>query len=204
MSGFSLQKSSQCQLDQCWDQYKDAREALDLSGAVGDVDPLGGAAVAAGGPGQGDDIDNNDAHCVALRTYLSCIKSTKNSSRGCQGNIHYYSVRNVLKNRMKQYNCSMHGRTVDPFKQVPPPPRQVPYQCQYHGNRTFQHCGLFGDPHLRTFSNQFQTCKVKGAWPLVNNDFLIVQVTNDPVLGGAGEATATSKVREILFVCFIA
>ena len=188
VSAFSLQKNSQCQLDQCWDQYTDALDALELSGGVGDVNPLGSTA------GLGSTGDN-DAHCVALRTYWSCIKSTKNSSRGCQGSIHYYRVLNVLKNRMKQYNCTMHGPTVDPLKQVPPPPRQVPYQCRYHGNRTFHHCGLFGDPHLRTFTNQFQTCKVKGAWPLVNNDFLIVQVTNDPVLGGDGDATATSKVR---------
>ncbi|KAK7115524.1 hypothetical protein V1264_001373 [Littorina saxatilis] len=201
VSGFSLQQKSSCQIDQCYDQYKDA---LELVGGVGDVNPLGGGG---GGVGEVSDSGDNEARCVALRTYWSCIKSTKNSSRGCQGNIHYYSVRNVLRNQMKQYNCTMHGPTVDPSstssssslsKQVPPPPRQVPDHCQYHGKKVFQHCGLFGDPHLRTFDNQFQTCKVKGAWPLVNNEYLIVQVTNDPVLGGQGDATATSKLTVIV------
>jgi hypothetical protein len=62
---------------------------------------------------------------------------------------------------------------------------------------SYRHCGLFGDPHLRTFNNEFQTCRVQGAWPMVDNDYVTVQVTNDPV--GEWEhmatATATSKVR---------
>ena len=190
VSGFSLDKGSQCQVDQCWERYTSAKDALELSaGGVGDVNPLGSSA---GLGGAGDSSLDNEAHCVALRTYWSCIK---NSSRGCTGDIRYYSVRNGVRNQMKQYNCTMNGPTVDPSRQPSPQPRPVPYQCQYKGKKVFSHCGLFGDPHLRTFTNQFQTCKVKGAWPLVNNQYLIVQVTNDPVVGGAGDATATSKVR---------
>ncbi|KAH0620071.1 hypothetical protein JD844_014645, partial [Phrynosoma platyrhinos] len=64
----------------------------------------------------------------------------------------------------------------------------------------YTHCGLFGDPHLRTFSDSFQTCKVQGAWPLIDNNYLNVQVTNTPVLPGS-MATATSKLT-IIFKSF--
>lgn len=196
VSSFSLQQKAgsgvgdQCQIDRCWDMYMDAKVTLDISGGVGDDElssPLN----------SGSKDSEHEAQCVALRTYMSCIRSAKNSSRGCHGNILYYSVRNVLKNQMKQYNCTAHGPTVD-TTHTPVPPQMVPHQCQYHGDKIFKHCGLFGDPHLRTFNDQFQTCKVKGAWPLVNNEYLIVQVTNDPVLGGNGEATATSKLTVIV------
>lgn len=61
-------------------------------------------------------------------------------------------------------------------------------------NISKRYCGLFGDPHLRTFNDLKQTCVVKGAWPLIDNQFLVVQVTNVPLVEGF-DATATSKVR---------
>ena len=65
--------------------------------------------------------------------------------------------------------------------------------CRFKGKPVFKNCALFGDPHLRTFDNRHQTCKVQGAWPLVNNEHLTVQVTNDRVENSLG-ATATTKV----------
>eukprot|EP00057_Strongylocentrotus_purpuratus_P004416 XP_003728654.1 PREDICTED: repulsive guidance molecule A isoform X2 [Strongylocentrotus purpuratus] len=70
-------------------------------------------------------------------------------------------------------------------------------RCQYTGSRSFRHCGLFGDPHLRTFDDLFQTCKVAGAWPLIYNDYLTAQVTNVPLVHGSG-ATATNKLTVII------
>lgn len=63
-------------------------------------------------------------------------------------------------------------------------------------NISKRYCGLFGDPHLRTFNDIKQTCVVKGAWPLIDNQFLVVQVTNVPLVEGF-DATATNKVRFI-------
>lgn len=60
------------------------------------------------------------------------------------------------------------------------------------------HCGLFGDPHLQTFGAELQTCRVLGAWPLVENDYLTVQVTNAPV---RSTATVLSKVCLSLCTC---
>ena len=39
-------------------------------------------------------------------------------------------------------------------------------------------CSLYGDPHLRTFKNEFMTCRCLGAWPLVDHPLFAVQVTN--------------------------
>jgi hypothetical protein len=72
---------------------------------------------------------------------------------------------------------------------TPPPKRE----CIYQGRHRFRHCGLFGDPHLKTFKNEYQTCRVRGAWPLIDNPYLGVQVTNEPVVEGS-PATATTKV----------
>lgn len=53
-------------------------------------------------------------------------------------------------------------------------------------------CALFGDPHVRTFDGRYQTCRARGAWPLIDNAFLAVQVTSVPVAaGGSGPRTPT-------------
>lgn len=135
------------------------------------------------------------AACTALRTYRHCINKTV----GCHGNILYYTIRNYVRQEMEGYNCTANGGTIEPSSDgnnpdSKPRPHMVPAICLYRGSQTYKHCGLFGDPHLRTFYDEFQTCKVKGAWPLVNNEYLTVQVTNDAVLGNT-DATATSKVK---------
>jgi len=53
-------------------------------------------------------------------------------------------------------------------------------------------CVVYGDPHIRAFSGHFQTCRVLGTWPLVDNDFLTVQITNSHM--GWGNGTAVTKV----------
>ncbi|ESP05563.1 hypothetical protein LOTGIDRAFT_83132, partial [Lottia gigantea] len=131
--------------------------------------------------------------CITLRTYWNCIKK---NARDCKGDLNYLTVRTGVKNKMKQHNCSVTGATVDPAKEKPSEPT-IPAECSYQGKQVFRHCGLFGDPHLSTFNGEFQTCKVQGAWPLVNNEHLTVQVTNDPVIGDSG-ATATSKLTVVI------
>jgi len=56
-------------------------------------------------------------------------------------------------------------------------------------------CVVYGDPHVRRFDGQFQTCRVLGTWPLVDNEFLTVQITNARM--GWGNGTAVSKVKVI-------
>ncbi|CAN0264415.1 unnamed protein product [Lampetra fluviatilis] len=141
--------------------------------------------------------------CAALRAYAHCTHAT---ARACRGDLAYHSARHGIDDLMAQHNCSRDGPT------APTPPhgrnrvaadwgRADPGVCSYsppEGERdiVYRHCGLFGDPHLRTFMDDFQTCKVEGAWPLVDNPYLSVQVTNIPVVPGSS-ATATNKLTII-------
>lgn len=150
--------------------------------------------------------------CTALRAYSSCVRRT---ARTCRGDLAYHSAQHGIEDLMNQHNCSKEGPISQPRARTspPPPPPQLqpdsqersdgPEVCHYerslskHGAPpNYTHCGFFGDPHLRTFSDDFQTCKVEGAWPLIHNKYLSVQVTNTPVVPGSS-ATATSKLTII-------
>uniref|UniRef100_A0AAV2MRM9 Uncharacterized protein n=1 Tax=Knipowitschia caucasica TaxID=637954 RepID=A0AAV2MRM9_KNICA len=124
--------------------------------------------------------------CKALRAYSACTQKT---AKSCRGNLVYHSAVLGISDLMSQRNCSKDGPTSSTFPETHHEP------CNYH-SRIYLFCGLFGDPHLRTFKDSFQTCKVEGAWPLIDNDYLSVQVTNVPVVTGSS-ATATNKITII-------
>nr|XP_008524732.1 PREDICTED: RGM domain family member B [Equus przewalskii] len=146
-------------------------------------------------------IDGFDSEfCKALRAYAGC---TQRTSKACRGNLVYHSAVLGISDLMSQRNCSKDGPTSSTNPEVTHDP------CNYHshtgarehrgGDQTppnYLFCGLFGDPHLRTFKDHFQTCKVEGAWPLIDNNYLSVQVTNVPVVSGSS-ATATNKITII-------
>ncbi|XP_018417693.1 PREDICTED: RGM domain family member B [Nanorana parkeri] len=138
--------------------------------------------------------------CKALRAYAGC---THRTSKACRGNLVYHSAVLGISDLMSQRNCSKDGPT---SSTNPDFSNDV---CNFHtragvrelraGEQTqpnYLFCGLFGDPHLRTFKDHFQTCKVEGAWPLIDNNYLSVQVTNVPVVPGSS-ATATNKITII-------
>eukprot|EP00069_Balaena_mysticetus_P021907 bmy_14071T0 len=136
--------------------------------------------------------DDAPEFCAALRTYALC---TRRTARTCRGDLAYHSAVHGIEDLMSQHNCSKDGPTSQPhLRTLPPPPgdsqerSDSPEICHYEKsfhNRAaapnYTHCGLFGDPHLRTFTDRFQTCKVQGAWPLIDNNYLNVQVTNTPL-----------------------
>ncbi|XP_058026121.1 repulsive guidance molecule B [Ahaetulla prasina] len=146
-------------------------------------------------------IDGFDVEfCKALRAYSAC---TYRNSKVCRGNLVYHSAVLGIGDLMSQRNCSKDGPTSSTNPEVVHDP------CNYSGRQatrdyrggeqippTYFFCGLFGDPHLRTFKDHFQTCKVEGAWPLIDNNYLSVQVTNVPVVPGSS-ATATNKITII-------
>ncbi|XP_028814124.1 repulsive guidance molecule A [Denticeps clupeoides] len=152
----------------------------------------------------------DDDICTALRAYNNCVRRT---ARTCRGDLAYHSAQHGLEDLMTQHNCSKEGPTSQPRTRTsapqpqPLPDNQVisdgPEVCHYERSLhrstappNYTYCGFFGDPHLRTFSDDFQTCKVEGAWPLIHNKYLSVQVTNTPVVPGSS-ATATSKLTII-------
>uniref|UniRef100_A0A3Q2ZMM1 RGM domain family, member D n=1 Tax=Kryptolebias marmoratus TaxID=37003 RepID=A0A3Q2ZMM1_KRYMA len=141
-------------------------------------------------------------YCTALRAYALC---TRRQARSCRGDLVYHSAVFRIKELFSQHNCSSDGPTSSAKVSSTSRPA-VPELCNYESRalasgsaglqKKYAHCGLFGDPHLRTFRDEFQTCKVEGAWPLIDNRFLSVQVTNVPVVLGSS-ATATSKITVI-------
>ncbi|XP_041031204.1 repulsive guidance molecule A isoform X2 [Carcharodon carcharias] len=143
--------------------------------------------------------------CIALRAYSQCTRKT---ARACRGDLAYHSAVHGIEDLMSQHNCSKVGPTHAPPRTQPTSldcmvHSDAPEVCNYEKSLqqhtpppNYTHCGLFGDPHLRTFTDDFQTCKVRGAWPLIDNNYLFVQVTNVAVVQGSS-ATATSKLTVI-------
>lgn len=142
------------------------------------------------------------AYCDALRSYSHCTRKT---ARTCRGDLAYHSAVHGIEDLMIQNNCSKEGPTSPPRPRPPAPNHQGLESldiCNYeksflykHGQPpTYQHCAAFGDPHIRTFHDDFHTCRVEGSWPLLDNDYLFVQATSSPVAKGSN-ATVTSKVR---------
>ncbi|NXD10854.1 RGMB protein, partial [Nothocercus nigrocapillus] len=139
--------------------------------------------------------------CKALRAYSAC---TYRNSKVCRGNLVYHSAVLGISDLMSQRNCSKDGPTSSTNPEVTHDPCHYSARAGAREQRageqpsppTYLFCGLFGDPHLRTFKDHFQTCKVEGAWPLIDNNYLSVQVTNVPVVPGSS-ATATNKITII-------
>lgn len=160
-----------CDVDRCWEESQVAYQTLkrQLSSS---------------------EAKDTDIRCTSLRTYLHCLENL----HGCKGIIKFHSVKKVVKNQMSHYQCdpSLEIWTGTPITLLPPDEL-----CTYHGKKEYRHCGLFGDPHIRTFDNKFQTCRVQGAWPLVDNDHLTVQVTNE-VVSRSVRATATTKLTVLI------
>lgn len=174
LSLFMIASSAACRLDQCTRVYNMALDEEGISGP-----------------------EASPSFCNVLHAYGSCVRST---ARSCRGNLKYHTASSSLGPLNARYNCSQHIRTGTHTRQhhTPrPSPTSPPAACTFHGKHRFRHCGLFGDPHLKTFNNEYQTCRVRGAWPLIDNPYLAVQVTNDPVLDGS-LATATTKVTIII------
>ncbi|XP_077988902.1 repulsive guidance molecule A-like [Glandiceps talaboti] len=147
-----------------------------------------------------ESIDNNISaaeQCAALRAYKECADK---AARGCRGDLNFHSIVTLTSDLMKDNNCS-HVSPPDEHTSHPRPPKAGDDHCTSHainGRRgPYKHCGLFGDPHLRTFNDVFETCKVAGAWPLIDNTYLAVQVTNVPLVEGSS-ATATDKLTVII------
>nr|XP_045626124.1 repulsive guidance molecule B-like [Procambarus clarkii] len=139
------------------------------------------------------------AYCSLVHRYSQCTDALAST---CRGDIYYHSIKKMLSNFMSKYNCSKvlpaeELQPPPPAVGVPPPPTHAHDVCQYRGSDAPAHCGLFGDPHLKTFNDSYMTCGVVGAWPLLNTPHLAIQVTNEAV-GPANHATATTKVTVII------
>lgn len=129
----------------------------------------------------------------------------KSLSKKCRGDIGYHSAITVSSAQYKR-ECSTTGgrdefsRTsidvthaiamIEPF--VPDgscPP-------MFDDKKPHRFCGLFGDPHLRTYDGKYQTCRIRGAWQVVDNPFFGIMATNAPVYNSTAN-TAPNKVSDL-------
>ncbi|XP_060710827.1 repulsive guidance molecule A-like [Hemiscyllium ocellatum] len=135
-----------------------------------------------------DDSLNED-YCIALRSYSLC---TQRSAWFCRGDLVYHSAVQGIEDLMIQHNCSKEGAVSLPRPRVPAENQEnlhLPDTCKYeksfyfkqHQKPTYLHCDVFGNLHIRTFYNDFHTCRVQGAWPVIDNNYLSVQMTNVPI-----------------------
>ncbi|KAM6967974.1 hemojuvelin [Aplochiton taeniatus] len=153
-----------------------------------------------GGGGGGSSREGvNAGYCSALRSYAQC---TRRTSRACRGDLAYHSAVQGIEDLLFQHHCPRAGPTAQPrpLPQAPLSGDGCLYErglVQHHGGAPeYLHCGVFGDPHVRTFNDHFHTCSVPGAWPLIDNDYLYIQATSTPLEGGA-KATALTKITII-------
>uniref|UniRef100_A0A8D8YBE5 RGM domain family member B n=2 Tax=Cacopsylla melanoneura TaxID=428564 RepID=A0A8D8YBE5_9HEMI len=141
--------------------------------------------------------ESTSEYCTILHEYGNCVKGTH---KACRGDLSYHSALSMYNSINKRIcHKGPHEVTVRPpvSSTTELPPTQPPASCNFHGTRRFKHCGLFGDPHLKTFNNDYQTCRVRGAWPLIDNPYLGVQVTNELIREGS-PATVTTKVTVLI------
>lgn len=124
----------------------------------------------------------------------------KSLSKKCRGDISYHSAITVLSSEFKK-KCVVHEdlfrnntgeRTQSKFPSV----FGTACPLLFEDKREHKFCGLFGDPHLRTFDGKYQTCRIHGAWPVIENPFFGIMVTNDAVFNST---TATAPTKVLLF-----
>lgn len=150
----------------------------------------------------------NAGYCSALRTYAVC---TKRMARPCRGDLAYHSAVQGIEDLLIQHRCPRVGPTAQPRPQ--PQGTLSGDTCLYEKSffsregRTpeYLHCSVFGDLHIRTFNDDFHTCAVQGAWPLIDNEHLYVQATTSPARGGS-HPTVLTKVSQSsaqVFECIV-
>lgn len=181
-----LEVGASCRILRCNSEFVAA--TLDLGGAGG----VGGAE--GGGAGGGGAA----SYCSALRSYALC---TRRMGRACRGDLAYHSAVQGIEDLLLQNRCPRAGPTSQPrplASEDSCPFQQGLLAAAANTGRPLEylHCGVFGDPHVRTFSDDFHSCAVQGAWPLIDNDFLYVQATSSPVRAGS-HATALTKITVI-------
>lgn len=184
-SGPETSQNSDCDLQDCLELFQAAQDSLQSRHDGSRHRP--GSSTA----------DSRATHCTVLRMFYHCIS---NMSRTCLGDLTYHSSNRYVHKQMRDKNCSQHGPVFRPpvvFPQIPSTgPSRNDNACTYRRATSHRFCSVFGDPHLRTFDGTHQTCRAIGAFPMIDNEFMSIQVTNEAV-GNTG-ASAVAKITVLI------
>uniref|UniRef100_A0A5S6QCS9 Repulsive guidance molecule A n=1 Tax=Trichuris muris TaxID=70415 RepID=A0A5S6QCS9_TRIMR len=128
----------------------------------------------------------------------------------------YHSITTMVANHRKEYKCfallERHRNVIagaeqgsgaigEPYgasgqTEVSSGRCLYPYHHQ-KGASGYRFCSVFGDPHIRTLNGQHETCLTLGAWPLLDNSYFAVQVTNEPA-GATQGASCIGKITVVV------
>ncbi|GMR56064.1 hypothetical protein PMAYCL1PPCAC_26259, partial [Pristionchus mayeri] len=139
---------------------------------------------------EGIRVGRNERYCEVMSSYRSCLNETADA---CRGELHFHSTTYFSYLKLKQYDCdhilaraNAEGRQAQRCRLPPPFP-----------SSSLRHCAMWGDPHIRTFDTRVHSCAEVGARPLIDNRFLLVQVSSGRVREDS-MVTAVSKITVIV------
>ena len=188
--GPASSQNSDCELQDCLELYQAAQDSMQTRHEGSPSRHHSGSTAA----------DSRTARCTVLRTFFSCIR---NMSRSCLGDLTFHSSHRVVQKQMRDLNCSQRGPVFRPPVAIPPVAGGFQGSSDGHGNSmcihrkaaSHQFCTVFGDPHLKTFDGTHQTCRIIGAFPMFDNEFLSIQVTSESINKAGASAIAKVKVQ---------
>ncbi|XP_066914911.1 repulsive guidance molecule A-like [Clytia hemisphaerica] len=147
-----------------------------------------------------------DKFCVRVKQVMECMAYLKKERIQC-GMFFNLVFRTGVFIQNRKHKCDERNITVGDLdsifnkRETESTERvNVGQNCRYRKRNTTQsklkYCGMFGDPHLKTFLGVRQTCIVEGTWTLLDNEYMKVEVTNRMVqnVDVSRAATATEKI----------
>lgn len=146
-----------------------------------------------------------DKFCIRLKQVNECIDDLKREKIYCTLFFNLYFKAGV-KIQTRKHNCAQRNVTSKDLENIFITNKndiakrtEIGQNCRYRENNgsssELNHCGMFGDPHIKTFFGERQTCVVAGTWTLVDNEYMKIEAVNEMVQDT--ESTSATATKEI-------
>merc|ERR1719354_577426 len=146
--------------------------------------------------------------CKNVDILKKCLEGLKDE---CLGDLYYHQNKRIPKTMKRKYHCSRakkflrrlkskSSNSTVGVKQKSPKKenRSNLNKCVYNEapQQEYKLCSFFGDQHLRTFGDGFQSCHMVGTYPLIDNENLVVMATS--MMQPHSNATILSKITVLI------